>query len=75
MSKLALIMKILQAAPQVVGEIEEITEDRFISLHEVLCGIEQVAKAFGLDPQKIGVEIRKDGTVGIVYKEALKKEA
>ena len=74
MEKLHLVMKLLSALPVVMSEIEEITEDRFISVHEVLCAIENSLKAFGLDPEKVGILITKDGDIHFVLKGVLKKE-
>ena len=73
MEKLHLIMKVLSALPAIVSNIEEITEDRFISLHEVLCSVENAVKAFGLDPEKVGILITKDGDIHFVLKGVLKE--
>jgi len=74
MEKLHLVMKLLSALPVVMSEIEDITEDRFISVHEVLCALENSLKAFGLDPEKVGILITKDGDIHFVLKGVLKKE-
>ena len=68
MEKLQVLMKIISALPTIVSNIERITEDRFISLHEVLCAIEDTVKAFGLNPEKVGILITKDGDIHLVFK-------
>lgn len=74
MDKFQIIFKVVSALPTILGEVQEITEDRFISLHEVFDGIEETIKAFGLDPNQIGIEITKDGDVKFVIRGILKKK-
>jgi len=73
MEKLQMIFKLMQALPQIASDISQITADRFISLHEVLCTLEDSLKAFGLDPNEVGILITKDGDVHLVFKRVLKK--